>query len=640
MNPSFRDPIIILTADKQVNSLVEKLLQPEGYTLRVITTLEEARKALAEGLPRLVVLGEKLPDGSGLDFAREISAKSPTTAVILFVYQESVDILKQAIQVGINETFCLPIRGEDLLKLIRAGLAVSDQKRSWMQQETRLATTGLRNQMAELETLGKLSRSIASQLDLDSVLSTIMDSAVSLTGAEESSLLLVDESTGELYLRASRNFGEGDPEKFRMGIDDTLAGSVVKTGKPVLLDEQSLKKIKTNYLVFSLVYVPLKAHDRVVGVLGVDNRDVKRAFTEYHVRLLTAVADFAGIAIENARLFSGTSEELNRLETILTKVQDGVIILDTKNLIMFVNPGAREALSLGETDLAAKPAIPNLQNNQIIDLLQRGGSRAEINLDGGRVMDAQVSPIANVGTVITLHDISMFKELDRAKSDFVNTVSHDLRTPLTTILGYVELVERVGPVSDLQREYIRHVEMSVHNITNLVNDLLNLGRIEAGFDKHKEKVLIDVLIGEACEALKDQLANKGHRLSMEIPPNMPPLWGNPLLLAQVVNNLLGNSIKYTPPGGQIFVKAEIDSDQMILQFRDTGVGIPSSDLPFIFDKFFRASNAAGEASGTGLGLAIVKSIVENHHGRIWVDSMVSQGSTFNVILPLYNGQVK
>ncbi|MEI8132294.1 MAG: ATP-binding protein [Leptolinea sp.] len=640
MTPSFRDPILILTADQQVNSLLEKLLQPDGYSTRVISNLVEARKILTEGFPRLVILGEKLSGGSGLDFAHEISGKAPSTAVLLFVYQETASVLKQAIQAGVIDTFCLPMNGEDLLKLIQTGLGIADQRRGWMQQEARLATASLRSQMTELETLNQLSRAITSQLDLDSVLSTIMDSAVSLTGAEESSLLLVDESTGELYMRASRNFDQETPEKFRLGIDDTLAGTVVRTGKPVLLDEESLKKIKTDYLVYSLVYVPLKSHDKVVGVLGVDNRKKKAAFTDYHVRLLSSVADFAGIAIENARLFSGASDELNRLETILAKVQDGVIILDTENKIVFVNQGAREALSLDGSDLTAKSAIPSLQNSQIIDLLQRNGSRAEINLDEGRVMDAQVSPIANVGTVITLHDISMFKELDRAKSDFVNTVSHDLRTPLTTILGYVELVERVGPVSDLQREYIRHVQMSVHSITNLVNDLLNLGRIEAGFDKHKEIVHLDELISASCESLKDQLAYKGHRLSVEVPSSLPAVWGNPLLLAQVVDNLLENSIKYTPPGGQIFIKAEVDSDQLILQFKDTGVGIPPMDLPFIFDKFFRASNAAGEASGTGLGLAIVKTIVENHYGRIWVDSVLSQGSTFNVVLPQYQDQAK
>ncbi len=641
MPPSFHDPILVLTADPQVNTLVETVLQPEGYNLKVLSQIAEARKTLNDGLPRLVILGDKLPDGSGIQFARDLCELTPTTAVLLFIYQESTTVLKQAIQAGVLDTFTLPIRADDLLKLVRNALAVSDRRRGWMQKETRLATASLRSQMSDLEMLSQLSRSITSQLDLDSVLSTVMDTAVSITGAEESSLLMLDENTGELYLRASRNFSNKETGgEFRMGVEDTLAGTVVRTGQPVLLDEENLKKIKTDYLVFSLVYVPLKSHNQTLGVLGVDNRNVKKPFTDYHVRLLSAVADFAAIAIENARTFSDTDSERVRLETILTKVQDGVIIVDADNHIVFINQGAREALALDSSDQINQPADAALKNNQIMDLLERGGSRAEINLEEGRVMDAQVTPISNVGTVITLHDISMFKELDRAKSDFVNTVSHDLRTPLTTILGYVELVERVGPVTDLQREYIRHVQMSVHNITNLVNDLLNLGRIEAGFDKHKELVRVDQLIGEACETLKDQLAYKGHRLSVEIPANMPPVWGNPLLLAQVVDNLLGNSIKYTPPGGQIFIRAEIESDQMILKFKDTGVGIPPLDLPFIFDKFFRASNAAGEASGTGLGLAIVKSIVENHYGRIWVDSILTQGSTFNVVLPLYSNQTK
>jgi two-component system NtrC family sensor kinase len=636
MTASFTDPILVLTADPQVNSLVETLLQPEGFNIKIVSEIAEARKAVNEKLPRLVIMGERLPDGSGLVFARELNDITATTPVLMFVYQESTSVLKQAIQAGVLDTFTLPITSENFLKLVRNGLAVGDRRRGWMQKETRLATASLRSQMSDLETLSRLSQSITSQLDLDTVLSTVMDTAVSLTGAEESSLLLVDETTGELYLRASRNFNnEITNNEFRMGITDSLAGTVIRTGQPVLVDEENLKKIKTDYLVYSLIYVPLKTHDRTVGVLGVDNRNLKKPFNDYHVRLLMAVADFAAIAIENAQMFGDTNYERARLETILTKVQDGVIILDSEQKIIFVNQGAREALALKDEDLTYQSTDATVQINEILDLVTRGTSRAEINMSEGRVMDAQVTEIANVGTVITLHDISMFKELDRAKSDFVNTVSHDLRTPLTTILGYVELVERVGPVTDLQREYIRHVQMSVHNISNLVNDLLNLGRIEAGFDKHKEVVHIDHLVSESCENLKDQLAYKGHRLSVEITPDLPPVWGSPILLAQVIDNLLGNAIKYTPPGGQIFIKADVEDDQLVIQFKDTGVGIPPMDLPFIFDKFFRASNASGEASGTGLGLAIVKSIVETHYGRIWVDSILSQGSTFNVVLPLY-----
>ncbi len=175
MTPSYHDPILVLTADPQVNSLVETLLQPEGYAVKVFSQIAEVRKSLNEGLPRLVILGEKLSDGSGLAFARELNDISPTTPVLLFIYQESTAILKQAIQAGVLDTFYLPIRGEDLLILVRNGLAVGDRRRGWMQKETRLATANLRSQMTELETLGQLSRSITSQLDLDSVLSTVMD---------------------------------------------------------------------------------------------------------------------------------------------------------------------------------------------------------------------------------------------------------------------------------------------------------------------------------------------------------------------------------------------------------------------------------------------------------------------------------
>ncbi len=199
MTPSPHDPILVLTADQQVNSLVETLLQPEGFNLKIVNQIVEAKKIINDGLPRLVILGEKLPDGSGLAFARELSDLAPTTPILLFIYQESAAVLKQAIQAGVLDTFTLPIRSEDLLQLVRNTLAIGDRRRGWMQKETRLATANLRSQMSDLELLGQLSRSITSQLDLESILSTVMDTAVSLTGAEESSLLMLDEATGELY---------------------------------------------------------------------------------------------------------------------------------------------------------------------------------------------------------------------------------------------------------------------------------------------------------------------------------------------------------------------------------------------------------------------------------------------------------
>jgi len=240
---------------------------------------------------------------------------------------------------------------------------------------------------------------------------------------------------------------------------------------------------------------------------------------------------------------------------------------------------------------------------------------------------------------VTMQDITHLKELDRIKSDFVSTVSHDLRSPLTAILGYVELIGRAGPVTDQQREFIHRVQMSVNNITSLINDLLDLGRIEAGFDTRKEIVPLAAIIQYAVEGLRTRINEKGQILTLSIEEKLPSVLGNPVRLRQLINNVLGNSVKYTSRGGQIGICLRAEAGQVIIQVSDNGPGIPPADQPYIFDKFYRASNVPNDVPGTGLGLAIVKSIVENHQGRIWVDSTLGQGSIFTVVFPIADEEI-
>jgi two-component system phosphate regulon sensor histidine kinase PhoR len=235
-----------------------------------------------------------------------------------------------------------------------------------------------------------------------------------------------------------------------------------------------------------------------------------------------------------------------------------------------------------------------------------------------------------------MQDITHLKELDRIKSDFVNTVSHDLRSPLTAIQGYIELIERVGSLNTQQLEFTRRIQISVQNITNLVNDLLDLGRIEAGFDAGKEVVHLVAIINYVVENLRARIVEKNLNLVLDLPAELPAMFGNPIRLRQMVSNLVSNAIKYTSHRGEIKVSAHLEGPQIILQVKDNGVGIPTIDQPFIFDKFYRASNVPVQVGGSGLGLAIVKTIVEDHQGRIWVDSSPGVGSTFTVVLPLVN----
>lgn len=252
------------------------------------------------------------------------------------------------------------------------------------------------------------------------------------------------------------------------------------------------------------------------------------------------------------------------------------------------------------------------------------------------MFNIQATAIPEVGLVLTMQDITQIKELDRVKSDFVSAVSHDLRSPLTAILGYVELLERVGTLNETQQEFVKRVHISVQNITNLINELLDLGRIEAGFDAQREFFSLENLVLLTIEEHREAADAKSQALMVEVDPGLPDIFASPTRMQQVLSNLIGNAIKYTQPNGWIRISAQPEDEQLILQVQDNGPGILVSEQPYIFDRFYRASNTE-EASGTGLGLAIVKSIVENHQGRIWVDSLPGRGATFTVMLPLIPG---
>ena len=630
------EKIIVMITDPQVNYLLERVLKSIGYEVVFCPDFTTAIGEIEAGTPSLIIVSEQLNETSGINVSAAILEQYPGIPLILFVYKDNSELLKKALQIGVSDYLCLPLKSDDILSSIQNSLKKAKQRRDWVLKEAKRATASLRRKVDELETLSRLARAITSSLNLDNVLTAVVDAAVELTGAEEGSLLLLDETSGELYMRAARNFQQEFVRTFRLPIKDSLAGSVLRTGKPVLLDEKAPQKIKTTYLVHSLAYVPLQLQGRVIGVLGVDNRVADIPLKDADMNMLAALAEFAVIAIENANLYSHISHEYSKLDAILAQIEDGVIVVDDEQRIVLVNQVAQSAFNLVGKSLVGLPFKEEIHQAELVDLLSSQAKetpgRGEISVEDGRIFSASKAQIPSLGQAIALHDVTHLKKLDRIKSDFINTVSHDLRSPLTAILGFSELIEKAGTINPHQKEYIKRVQSSVQSITVLVDDLLNLGRIEAGFDTRKENVALDQLIRYSVENYRKRLADKGQNVVLDMPGEHFSVFANPIQMRQLVENLLDNAIKYTPAGGLITVRASISENQVLLQFIDNGIGIPAIDLPYVFDKFYRSS-ATSSVPGTGLGLSIVRSIVENHDGRIWVDSTVGVGSTFTVVMP-------
>ncbi len=631
---------LILVADdnpEMRQAIEETILNPAGYTVRSVGDGMSALSLAHELEPDVIITDHLMPSLTGVELIRRLHTEKPHIPVILITGEGSEDLAIEALRSGASDYITKPFKAEQLLAAVGRVLSSSRRWKEMMRAEGEAIETeeDLGRRVLELETLAQIGRSVTVMLDLDEVLATVVEAAVQLTGAEEGSLLLLDDVSGELYMRASKNFDDEFVRTFRVQVQDSLAGQVVETGKVVLLDARSPKKIKTAYLVHSLIYVPLRVRGRTIGVLGVDNRKAGLELDEHDATVMMAMADYAAIAIENAQLLNRSEVERRKLETILLQTENAVIVVDPDHRILVMNKAAQETFNV-QGDFIGRSVVEAIEDPKLLALIREPGisvRREEIEVSDGRIFNAVKSPIRGVGQAVVMHDISHLKELDRIKSEFVTTVSHDLRSPLTAILGYVELIERAGPTTSQQDEFINRVKLSVEQITNLVSDLLDLGRIEAGLDSTHEETPISVLARYAVESVRVPAEAKGLSIELDVEDDLPMVNGDPIRLRQMIGNLLENAVKYTPSGGEVCLEANSEDSQIILRVLDDGPGIPPSDQPYLFDKFFRASNIPADVPGTGLGLSIVKSIVDHHNGRIWVDSQMGEGTVFTVVLP-------
>ena len=238
------------------------------------------------------------------------------------------------------------------------------------------------------------------------------------------------------------------------------------------------------------------------------------------------------------------------------------------------------------------------------------------------------------GFVIGLHDISLFKEVERMKDDFLSTAAHELRTPLTSVQGFSEILLTRELPEDRQKTYLDTINKQSTQLAQIIDDLLDISRLEAGkgLDLNPEPVDMTVLVTEALQPFVD--TSPSHRFVLEGLAESPPVQGDPFRLGQVVRNLLSNAVKYSPDGGLVVVRAETEGDYLAISVEDKGLGMTPEQQAHLFERFYRADAVNRSIGGTGLGLTICKLIVDGHGGQMRVVSEYGMGSTFTFTVPL------
>lgn len=391
----------------------------------------------------------------------------------------------------------------------------------------------------------------------------------------------------------------------------------------------------------ALMVLPMRNEESFVGALWLGYRRPHASSTS-EVHLLSILAGQLGISVANARLFHQAEHERQQLLAVLEATPDVVIVTDPFGRISLANPAAEVVLRGPPVEAFGKPAEEWITAPSLVELLASPlpeTATTEIEVKGSRTFYASVSGVQAIGNdrsgrVCVLWDITHYKRLDALKSEFVSTVSHDLRAPLTLMRGYGTMISMVGSLNDQQKTFVRKIMDSVDQMSKLVDNLLDLGRIEAGIGLNLEAVLVEDVIREVINNYRPRAINKQIGLEVQLAEGMQTITVDPTLLRQAISNLVENAVKYTQAGGRVLIQAEQVLGKQVIRVIDTGLGIAPTDKARLFEKFFRARRRETvHEKGTGLGLAIVKSIVEQHAGRITVESRLGSGSTFTIEIP-------
>jgi PAS domain S-box-containing protein len=343
--------------------------------------------------------------------------------------------------------------------------------------------------------------------------------------------------------------------------------------------------------------------------------------------------------------------EKKQTDAVIRSVAEGLLVVDAAGKVVMMNPAAERLLGVSRKDKIGKPVDDSMKEEQLLSLVRdsrdKAGKEIEVvsqNNETSKTIRASSAVIENesgqtVGMVSILSDITKQKEIDRLKASFVANVTHELRTPLVSIDKAITfLLSNTGnELSANQQQFLSIASRNCKRLSLLINDLLDLSKLEAG----KMNIIpvpcaIDKVITESIEGLNAWAGAKSVSLVSNVAPNLPQVKIDSDKIIQVLNNLIGNAIKFTPANGTITVEAKIYNNQeLVVSVQDTGIGISQDELAKVFDKFYQTGErVATDVSGTGIGLSIAREIVTLHGGKIWAESPQGQGARFSFTIPV------
>ena len=541
-------------------------------------------------------------------------------------------------------------------------------------------------QARELSALLDASRALTSSLDPAQVFAYIAASIRKVIACDDAVIYVADERVGQLQVVAGMGSRIERLGGASIALDDphSIAAWVAqhrraRLSSPRFGEVGPVTEVFLSGDDLSLLCVPLISKDTLRGVIMLART---KAFHPTELSAMLNLSNIVAATLENVILYQRSQAERKQQAAIFASASDGFALVDERLTFVDANEAFARLIGIPRDELPGSRACPALERHSLSEnrlcgkdnLLERVlrdgqpfdhvdhieceflavdasaehpslSANANPGISGGHVpkryVDFSLTPIpAPEGPRVLLvgRDMTALREMDQMKANFLSMVSHELRAPLQTISGYLDLTlgGMAGALTAEQGDFLRRARAGSEHLAALVDDLLLISRRDAGqFTLHRKKIDLAPILSETVEELELFADDASVRLISELPPSLPPVFADGPRIAQVARNLLTNAVKFTPAGGRVTVSAYATEDTVLLRVADTGVGIAPEHRQKIFDRFYQVGDAAlrGRAQGQGLGLAIVQIILEGHGGAIRVESAPEQGSAFTVTLP-------
>ena len=533
-----------------------------------------------------------------------------------------------------------------------------------------------RKQLRIVDIMAQLRTDFDPPIPLHGLLPLILARACEYSGAEYGSIVLVDPDRQEIELIAVHGYqvtplrsGAVEHIRHRWNWDSGVAGKVARTARPLMLKDapDDVTYFYTNLpTVRSTLAIPLVVDKRVEAVLCLDSGRVD-AFSEHESALALGVAEASAQPLRRAIRYQELLERSTQLNQVFQSIPSGLVLIDRYGQVLRHNPAFLHIWGLTAEQVGVGFRVPFdmlalllprfIDSNAFTQFSDNAHSHPDQEFSMSLKLrnphqELQILSVPTrdnsehiTGRIWVINDTTRETEADRLKSEFASLVSHELKTPLTSIMGYSDILLNRDLPSEAQKNLLRILRSEAENLQSLVHEMLDYARIEANTVRiNRWPIAVGELAVDLAKKLQHSVAFANHQIAFDVPPHLPPAYADKDRVRQILTNLISNAAKYSPDGGTITVRVRElanpparhpDGQFLHISISDEGIGITAENLSRIWDRFVRVDTSNTKSiGGTGLGLTIVKGLVELHGGRAWAHSEINKGSTFHFSLPV------